>query len=169
MNEITARFIEALAKSGASLHEIVGTQELPKDVRASMAVLKNPNFQAKWQLVFLKDLLFDRAKKLRRSDPKQGDWPPFRAEDAQETLEMCEQIEAIAKIRSKDPGFIASNSEALRPMRGVVQKYGTETQDGWRFPEESADVVEPFPDPPPAGKWWAKLSPGSPVLLPVVG
>src|SRR5687768_14916122 len=126
MNEVKTAFVEALERSGNALHELVGDQVLPTDPREGIRAMKHPNWSAKWQLVFPKDVIRGRLPKLRRSDPKLGDWPPFRAEDAQETIEMIEQIEAIAKIRTKDTNFHAAVSEALRPMREVVERYATE-------------------------------------------
>lgn len=41
-----------------------------------------------------------------------------------EAVDTCEQIEAIAKIRSRDQTLIASITDALSPMREVVHRYG---------------------------------------------
>jgi hypothetical protein len=40
-------------------------------------------------------------------------------------------------------------AKALKPMRDVIEKYGVQVGGVWRFKEEDADVVEPFPPPPP--------------------
>ncbi|HEX3067501.1 MAG TPA: hypothetical protein VHX14_02925 [Thermoanaerobaculia bacterium] len=151
MNEVKKAFTDALERTALALDTLIGSQEIPKDPSAAMAKLKDRNFQAKNELFQPKEVVRARVAKLRRSDPKQGDWTLFRPEDAAEVLEMRDQMVGRAALRSADSGFLEALVQAWGPMQAVVEKYGTKTSDGWRFQEDSADVLEPFPDPPPAG------------------
>jgi len=149
MNEVKKAFVEALDRTAHALDALIGTQEFPEDIAGKMAKLQDQNFSAKNQLFHPKEMVRKRVESLRRSDRKQGDWPPFRPEDAAEALDTLDQMLSVAVLRGADAGFSEALVQAWSPIRAVVERYGTKTPEGWRFPQDSADVVEPFPDPPP--------------------
>lgn len=146
MNDMKRAFVEALEESGRRLHDLVGDHTMPEplDTEGQRRMKADRNWSTKWQLVFPKDLLLDRAKKLRRSDVKQGDWPLFRAVDAQEAIDSIEQMVGIAASRGAEGQFVEKVVQALSPFRNVVERHAAKTDDGWRFPEEAADVEPPI-------------------------
>jgi hypothetical protein len=125
MSEAKDALIAAIEKSADALEAIVGDHTLPGpyDVAGQRRVMNDRNFNAKWKLVFPVEIMRSRAKSLRRNDIKQGDWPPFRPEDAAEAMEMIEQVRTRAGIWTKDRAFVESVAAALNPIRDVVRKY----------------------------------------------
>jgi hypothetical protein len=156
MTKAKGAFIEALEKSADQLEAIVGNHEIPgpddpEGMRRWMREAEDPNWNAKWKLVMIVEMIRSRAKALRRGEWKKGDWPPFRPEEAQQNIESLEQIREQASFDSQDAAFRASVMAAVNPIRDVVEKYGVNEGDAWRFKEEDCDPMPPWENPPPAG------------------
>src|SRR5437867_3286640 len=138
MSEAKDAVIRGLEQSADNLEAIVGTHDLPgpHDVAGQRRIMNDPNFRAKWRLVQVVQILRRDAQRLRRGDLKQGDWPPFRPEEAQMHREGLAQIRAQVIGDSRDESFRRSIMEAVSPLLEAVQKYAVEDHGEWRFREE---------------------------------
>src|SRR6266508_1488248 len=76
MNKAKDDYINALEASADTLQRIVGDHILPEPLDSAgwKRVMSDPNFNAKWSLVFPVEALRGRAKSLRRNAVKKGDW-----------------------------------------------------------------------------------------------
>ena len=152
MNKAKDDYIKALEASADTLQRIVGDHILPEPLDSAgwKRVMSDPNFNAKWSLVFPVEALRGRAKSLRRNDVKKGDWPPFRPEDATQAMDSIEYIRMTAQAWSSDKKFVDGIVGALKPMSDVVQKHGVQKDGVWRFRDQDADPMPKW-NPPPAG------------------
>jgi hypothetical protein len=136
MSEAKQALISALEKSANDLEAIIGAHFPARmDSAGWQEVIKDPNWKAKWNLLFSVAILRGHAKSLRR------DWPPFRPEEAQMHTEFLAQTRAQVVADFQDEAFRASILKALSPLLQVLEKYALNERGMWRFREEDCDPM----------------------------